>query len=96
MVAPDPELGALADIFLLGSTSCRGIVHPDIQHQHSALIRAVIPPHIGQRSIGLDHNGDPMQLCVARMKHVTRHGGLDRSAEEPVKRGREVGGDGLG
>src|SRR5688500_3006471 len=35
-----------------------------------------------------------MQLGVPGMKDVARHG-LDRSAEEPVKRGREIGGNRL-
>lgn len=71
MIAPDPELGTLPDVLLPGPTSRRGIVDPDIQHEHTALILAIVPTHIGQRPRGLDHNGDPVQLPVTRMKNVT-------------------------
>ena len=72
MIRSDTVLGALADVLVSGA-SRRAIVHPDIQHVHAARVFAVVPPDVRQRSIGLDHNGYPMQLRVAWMKYVPGH-----------------------
>lgn len=93
VITPDPELGALTDILLLGPGFRRGVVHPDIQDEQAAFILTVVASHVGQRPVGLDHDGDSVQLRVTRVKDVTRHCALDRGAEEPVERGRELGGD---
>jgi hypothetical protein len=73
VVAADAELGTPPDVLLLGRASRRGIVHSDIQQMHPALILAVVPAHIGQGPLGLEHDRDPVQLCVPRMENVTRH-----------------------
>jgi hypothetical protein len=94
VVAPDAEFCTLADILFLGPAH-RRIVHPNIQHVHPTLILAVITAHIRQGAVRLDHDGNPVQFRMTRVKDVTRHC-LDRSTEESVERGGEIGGDGLG
>src|SRR5688572_29112044 len=94
VVASDPELGTLTDVLFLGCRRGRGVVHPDIEHMYPALVLAVIPSYIGQRPIGLQDDRDAVQLRVPGMKNVARHG-LDRGAEEPIKRGGEVSGNRL-
>ena len=74
VVGPDPELGAFPDVLVPGSATRGGIMDPDVEHEHPPLVLAVVAAHIGQRARGLDHNRDPVQLGVSRVKNVARHG----------------------
>ena len=72
MIGSDTVPGTLAHVLVSGA-SRRAIVHPDIKHVHAARVFAVVPPDVRQWSIGLDYNGNPMQLRVARVKYVPGH-----------------------
>jgi hypothetical protein len=72
MVAPNAELGAPPDVFLLRETYVC-VVDPDVEHVHSLCVLAVVAPDIDPWSVGLDHHGDPVEFGVTRMEDVSRH-----------------------
>ena len=60
------------------------------------LVLTVEPAHVGRGPVRLEHDGDPVQLLVPRMKDVSGHDARsDRGAAVAVERRGEVGGDDL-
>ena len=49
------------------------VVYSDIKEVHAAIVLAVIPSDVGQRTEGLDDDRDAMQLRVSRMEDVACH-----------------------
>jgi hypothetical protein len=96
VVGANPELGTPPDVLIPRPIPLASIMNPNIKHVHAGLVLAVVAAYVRQRPLGLQDDGDPVQLLVARMKDVTRHGGLDSSAEESIERGRQISRDRLG
>ena len=93
VLGPDTVRGAPTDKLVPGKLRRRGIMDGDIEHVHTALILAVIAPHVRSRPRGFHHDGDPMKLCVPWMENVTAHllgSALDRSTTEFVECSSQV------
>jgi len=48
-------------------------MHADVVQVHPALILTVEPPDVGPGPVGLEHDGDAVQLLMTRMEDVSRH-----------------------
>src|ERR687898_2815437 len=57
MDGADSEPGTLADV-LVHRPLPSAVMYADIEHMHTALVLAVVAPHVCQRTIRLDHNSN--------------------------------------
>jgi hypothetical protein len=94
VVAPDPELGALPDVLLLGKVPHRGVVDAHVKEVYASCVLTVITPHVGPGPVGLEYHGDAVEFRMARVEDVAAHA-LDRRAAIPVERASEIRGDRL-
>jgi hypothetical protein len=65
----DPELCAPPQVLIPRPASPR-VVHAHIEQVYARLVLRIESADIGQRTAGLDHYGDPVQLVVSRVKNV--------------------------
>ena len=94
VVAPDPELGALPDVLLLGKVACEGVMDAHVQEVYACCVLTVITSHIGSGPVGFEYHGDAMELRMAGVEDMATHA-LDRGAAISVERAGEIGGDRL-
>lgn len=74
VLGANSELGGPPKKLLPGRGTYGGVVNSHIVHQDAPLILTVEAADVGQRTLRLEYDGDPVQLLVSRVKDVPRHG----------------------
>ena len=87
MLRPNTELGRTRQILVSRRRTRRRVVHAHIVHDDAPLILTIETTDIGARTVRLQHDGNPMQLLMARVEDVSRPG---HQTVAPQKRSNAV------
>lgn len=74
MLGANTELGRTRQVLVSGRGTRRRVVHSNIVQDDPPLILTIEATDIGARTVRLQHDGDPMQLVMPRVKNVSRPG----------------------